>query len=114
MDDNSRSLNRRYEIAAWGVFFIWLGVTSLLPFPKGTGTLGVGLILLGLNAARYLNHVPMSNFTIGLGIIAVVLGAFDMLRAIFRLPFELPVFPILLIVLGAVMLWRELTRRQAS
>ena len=114
MDDTSRSLNRRYEVAAWGVFFIWLGVTSLFPFANGAGTLGIGVILLGLNVVRYLNHVPISNFTVSLGILAIVLGAFDMMRAIFRLPLELPVFPILLIVLGAVLLWRELSRRQAS
>ncbi len=112
--DDTRTLNRRYEVAAWGVFFIWLGITSLFRFPDGAGTFGVGMILLGLNAVRYLNHVPTSNFTIGLGIIAIVLGAFDLVRAIFHLPFELPVFPILLIVLGAVLLWREFTRQKES
>jgi hypothetical protein len=114
MDENSRTMNRRFEIAAWGVFFIWLGVTSLFRFPDGAGTFGIGLILLGLNAARYFSHIPTSNLTIALGVLALVLGAFDIARAIFSLSIELPVFPILLIVLGAVMLWRELARRQAS
>ena len=114
MDDNTRALNRRYEVAAWGVFFIWLGITSLFRFADGAGTFGIGQILLGLNAARYLNKIPTSNFTIGLGLIAVVLGGFDLMRAIFRLPFELPLFPILLIVLGVVLLWRELARRKES
>ena len=110
--DDTRALNRKFEIAAWGVFFIWLGITSLFRFHDGIGTFGIGLILLGLNAVRYLNHVPTSNFTVALGGLAIVIGGFDAMRSIFRLPFELPLFPILLIVLGAVMLWRELSRRK--
>jgi len=67
------------------------------------------VILLGLNVARRQSGVPASGFTITLGILALVLGGLELAGAILHLPFELPVFAILLIVLGASMLVRELS-----
>ncbi len=109
---DTRSLNRRYETIAWGAFFIVLGVTSLIPgLPPGFGTLGVGVILLGLNLARYLSQIPTSSFTVVLGIIAICLGLADIARALINPAIELPVFPILLIVIGVIWLVRGATRR---
>lgn len=111
MDEQQRALNRKYETIAWGSFFIVWGLTSLFRFlPEGTGTVLIGCILLGLNIARAYSHLPTSNFTIVLGIIALVLGGFEIVRAVFNLPFELPVLAILLIILGIILLERELLR----
>ncbi len=111
MDEQQRVLNRRYETIAWGAFFIWWGLTTLFSFlPEGIGTIGVGLILLGLNDARYFTKIPMSMFTLTIGVLAVVLGGLEALRAILRLPFEMPTLPLLLIVLGVIVLVREMTR----
>lgn len=113
MNEQQRALNKKYETIAWGAFFIVWGLTSLLKFlPDGTGTVAIGLILLGLNVARYSSQLPTSGFTITLGVIAVVLGGLDVLRTTLRLPFELPVFAILLIVLGVALLGRELFFRK--
>lgn len=109
---DTRTLNKRYETVAWGAFFILLGTTSLIPgVPSGLGTLGIGVILLGLNLARYLSQIPTSGFTITLGIIALVLGAADLLRALLRLQVDLPLFPLLLIVIGVIWLVRGVVRR---
>jgi hypothetical protein len=63
--EDARVLNRKYETIAWGAFFIWLGVTNLLRgLPEGTGALGIGVILLGLNLARYVRNIPTSGVTI--------------------------------------------------
>ncbi len=107
--DNIQVTNRTFERLAWGAFFIWWGITELFHFlPAGTGAVGFGLILIGLNAARSLNGVPTSGFTITLGILALVWGGLELAGAVLALPFELPVFAILLIVLGVIMLAREL------
>lgn len=109
--DNLQTLNRRLEAIAWGAFFVWWGVTELFPsLPEGIGAIGIGVILLGLNAARSMNSIPASGFTTTLGILALALGALELLRLVLRLPFELPVFGILLIVLGMIFLGRELGR----
>ena len=109
--DNVQRLNHKFEAIAWGAFFIWWGFTELFPFiPDGIGAVGIGLILLGLNAARSQNGIPTSGFTTTLGILALVLGGLELARPMFRLPFELPVFAICLIVIGMVFLVREFGR----
>ncbi len=110
--DTIRTSNNRYEMAAWGALFIWWGITTLLPsLPHGTGAIGIGLILLGLNAARWLSGIPVKAFTTTLGILALVLGGLEMANAVLRLPFELPIFAILLIALGLILLAREILHR---
>ncbi len=107
--DNLTRLNRSFEVAAWGALFIWWGITELVKFmPNGSGAIGIGLILLGLNAARSFNKIPVSAFTTALGILALVWGGLELAGAVLSLPFELPVFAILLIVLGVIVLSREL------
>lgn len=109
--DDKRALNRRYETIAWGAFFIVWGLTSLFRFvPEGVGAIGIGLILLGLNAARYFTGIPTSGFTLFLGTIALVVGLAEMLRDVLRLQMEVPVFPLLLIVIGVIWLARGMLR----
>ena len=76
-DSGKTALNKRLESIAWGLFLIMLGGFALVPdsiTPKGTWALGVGLIMLGLNAARYILKIRMSGFTTVLGILSVVGG----------------------------------------
>lgn len=109
--DDARVINRRYETIAWGAFFIWLGITNLIKgFPEGASAIGIGIILLGLNAARSLSHIPTSGFTIALGIIALVWGAAGLLRTLLNLQIDLPFFPLLLIAIGLIWLVRGVTR----
>ena len=101
---------RDFDAIAWGVFFILWGVTELFPaLPNGTGALGIGLILLGLNAARHLAGLPTSSFTIAVGILALVWGGLDLAGVLLSLPFEIPVFAILLVVLGVIVLARQVS-----
>jgi hypothetical protein len=107
--DQASIAKRDLTTAAWGALLVWWGVTELIPvLPNGTGLLGIGLILLGLNVARWRYGHPTSGFTITLGILALVWGGLDLAATLLALPFEIPVFAILLLVLGAVLLVRGL------
>ena len=107
--EDTRKSTFDLEAIAWGAFFILWGITELLPsLPKGTGTVGIGLILIGINLAQLWQGQPISGFTTTLGILALLLGGLELARPLLHLPFELPVFAILLIVLGVIMLTREL------
>ena len=116
MTDRLFSSNCKFEMVAWGLLLIWWGLADgdfgLLPSrPAGTGWIGVGLILLGLNAARSLNRIPASGFTITLGVFALVLGGLKLTRWVLGLPaIEISLFPILLVALGILLLVRELLR----
>jgi hypothetical protein len=108
----SQLSERDYSAIAWGALFVWWGLTVLLPgLPDGAGALGVGLILLGVNAARALNRLPVPGLTTTLGILALVLGGLELANAALQLPFDLPVFAILLLTLGTILLGREALRQ---
>ena len=81
IDDQKSALNKRLENGAWGLFLIMLGGFMFVPeqiIRGGWWSIGVGLILLGLNVARYFNNLRMSGFTTFLGIISVIGGILDL------------------------------------
>ncbi len=109
IDPEKAALNKRLETAFWGLFLIMLGGQFLLKdvnVPNGTWDVGIGLIFLGLNAARYFNGLKMSGFTTFLGILALVGGLAQM---IFK--FDLG-GALLLIVLGAYLILKPWFEKQ--
>jgi len=100
-DADKAALNKRLEGIGWGLFLIMLGGFALVPHdlvPKGLWSIGVGVIMLGLNAARYSLRVKMSGFTTILGVIALISGGLELLGR------NNLGGPILLIVLGLYLL----------
>ncbi len=111
LQNEKQSQARDFGTMAWGAFFVWWGVTELFPsLPAGSGPLGIGLILLGLNAARHYSGEPASRFSTSLGILAVIWGGLELAGVMLNLPFEIPVFAILLIALGVMILAPELSK----
>lgn len=111
-----KTLNQRYESAAWGALFLWIGAVWLVPGEhSGMGWLGIGIILLGLNLVRYLHKIPTNWFSITLGAIALVLGAAKLLTwQLLRLHVELEFFPIVLVVIGVTLLIRAAATRERT
>jgi len=78
-----------------------LGGFALVPHTvvaKGFWSIGVGVIMLGLNAARYFLKIKMSGFTTFLGIISLISGVMQLLGM------HTLEGAILLVVLGAYLL----------
>ena len=110
----AQSSKTNFEAISWGALLIWWGITVMIPtLPQGTGALGIGLILIGVNVARSLSGVPISSFSITVGILAMVWGVLELVGVLVNLPFEIPIFAILLIVLGIMVLYPALKSRQA-
>ena len=110
VDPEKAALNKRLETAFWGLFLIMLGGQFLLKnanLPEGIWDVGIGLIFLGLNAARYFNGLKMSGFTTFLGILALVGGLAQML-----FKFDLG-GALLLIILGAYLILKPWFDKQA-
>jgi hypothetical protein len=81
IDPAKAALNKNLETIAWGCFLILLGGFFFVPdtiVKGGIWSLGVGGILLGLNAARYFNGIRMSGFTTFLGIISIAGGILEL------------------------------------
>lgn len=95
------ALNKRLENIGWGLFLIMLGGFALVPdesVPKGLWSIGVGVIMLGLNVTRYFYKIKMSGFTTVLGILALLGGIAELLG------FTSLEGGLLLIILGAYLL----------
>ena len=114
--DNARTSNRDYETVAWGLLLVWWGLrwSLLASLPNGVGLLGTGVILLGLNAVRSLNGIPARNITTILALLALAYGGLSLAREILNLPFEIPVFEILLITFGAFLLVRAFKKPETQ
>ncbi len=73
-----------------------IGELRLIPNTLGgTWLVGIGLIMRGLNVARYFTGIRVHAFSSVLGALALLLGVAELLGL------GLPVLPILLIVIGA-------------
>ena len=114
--EQTKSLNRTYEAVAWGLLLILWGTTILFNFiPFGIGVAGTGLILLGVNLVRSLNHIPAKSDNSVLGILMLVWGGLELARPVLRMVFEFAdldwvIFAILLMGLGLILLLRGIWR----
>ena len=107
IDSEKVALNKRLETMFWGLFLIMLGGWAFIKTaPNGLWSIGVGVILLGLNAARYFNKIKMSGFTTLLGILALIGGFSEMF---FKMDFD---GAILLIILGAYLILKPWFEKQ--
>lgn len=110
--DNTKNLKRKMKRAGWGLLAILWGGTILFDFiPFGAGLIGTGLILLGVNIVRSINHLRPKNDNTVFGILALAWGGLELARPLLRQLFpsadlDWAIFAILLIGLGLVLLIR--------
>lgn len=108
---DKRALDKRLEAIAWALFLIMIGGLGLIPgdqVPEGTWLIGVGIIMLGLNLLRYFYGIRTSGFTIVLGTLALLSGLGDLLGI------DMPVLPIILILIGANIIYKTLREDSAD
>ena len=85
---------------------IWLVPDRFVP--EGTWLIGAAFISFGLNIARYMNQIPISGFSLLLGTAALFIGISDFFRV------NLPLLPILLIIIGAKLLIQPILEKNRS
>lgn len=110
-DTQKTALNKRLEDIAWGLFLIMIGCIWLVPdeqIPPGTWLIGAGLIMLGLNGARYLNGIKASSFTMVLGVVAAAAGLASLAGA------KLPLLAVFLILIGVSVILKPLFEKRSS
>lgn len=105
--ERTQFVNRISETLVWGAIFVWWGVAILLQLPNGMDALGIGVILLGLIAARSLSGLASNGFAITLGIVALAWGVLDLSRSVLHLPLGVGAeYAILFVVVGMTLLAR--------
>ena len=89
----------RIEAIGWGLLLLMTGLLALIPgLPDGTWLVGLGVLMIGLNATRILVGLAPDRFAVILGSGAVVAGLGIMAGI------AVPVFALLLIVCGVAIL----------
>lgn len=90
-----------FDSIGWALFFIWVGAAWLLGFGLGYGLLGVGVLTLGMQTARYFADVKVDGFWIFVGLGFCVAGFWELWNV------AVPLAPIVLIAVGvALLIWR--------
>ncbi len=106
-----QTMNRTFATIGDGALLIWWGISIMIgPITLGMSAIGTGLILLGVNVARWLKGIPTKGSTTAVGIIALAWGALD---TIFDPRVEQS-SAMLLMVVGVVVLASLLPRPQAA
>ena len=106
----SRRSGQRLDEIAMALVLIMTGGLWLAPkamFPEGSWLAGLGLILLGLNATRRVRGLKTSGFGVIVGLIAFAAGIGRIIGQ------ELPLIPVLLIILGAGLILRAAARKES-
>lgn len=88
---------KRFDEIAWALILIMTGALWLAPramFPDGTWLAGAGLVLLGLQTARRIGGARTGGLGILVGLLALAAGAGRIAGL------EVPLIPVLLIILG--------------
>jgi hypothetical protein len=109
-DSEKRIVKRRIDAVGWGLLLIVSGGALLVPDEHLAGVawlIGVGLVLLGAAAVRYLNGIGPGAGNLILGSVALAGG----LAGLFGL--SLPLLPILLILFGASLLVSALLEKES-
>jgi hypothetical protein len=92
---------RQIDAAGWAVFFIWVGVALLAHIPWGWFLVGVGVLVLGAQAARRQMNLKVETSGIVIGLLFLVGGVWELLAL------QWPLIPILLILLGVYLLQKS-------
>jgi hypothetical protein len=103
--------SRTLTTLAWGLFFILIGGAWIYgeTYHIDTGTviaIGVGLILIGLNLARSRIGIRMSNFSLGIGILALLIG----LGRYYGLSVD--ILPLIIILIGLFIIAEAIARKR--
>jgi hypothetical protein len=110
--EDTRKFTFNLETIAWGALFILWGSMAMFKFlPDGTGALGIGLILIGLNIARAMTKQPINGFTTTIGILSLLAGGLKIASSYLYFSFEIPVVAILLLALGMILLGGALKKK---
>lgn len=113
--NNTEALDKNLEAIGWGSIFIWWGFAELIQkLPDGIGLIGIGLTLLALNAVRLFKGIPARSFSILVAVLALVWGVLELANVVLHLPYEIPIFAVLLIVLGSMIIGREVVQMKRA
>ena len=104
---NTVVVAHKLDAAAWGLFFVWVGIALIAGLGWGLGLLGVGVITLGGQLARKNFGLAVEGFWIVVGLLFALGGVWELLGVQFSLA------PIVLLVAGVALLFNAIRQVKA-
>ncbi len=101
-------VSNRADALGWALALIWIGVAMLANLGWAWLAIGLGAIVLGVQAALRLTHRKASGFWIVCGLVLLAGGLWQLFNL------TLPLTPLLLIMLGVGVLLNALRGRPAE
>jgi hypothetical protein len=95
---NAQVVAHKLDAAAWGLFFVWVGVALIANISWGLGLLGVGVIMLGVQVARKNFGLALEGFWVVVGLLFVLGGVWELLGVRYSL------VPMVSIIAGVALL----------
>lgn len=102
---DQRGALERLDAVAWGLFFLWIGIALLTNLSWGVGLLGVGIIVLGAQAARRYMALSLEAFWVVVGVLFVMGGVWELLSV------RVGMIPVVCIAAGVLLLVSALRRK---
>ena len=99
----ARHLSRQLESAAWGLFFLWMGIAWFSGIGWYWGMVGVGVIFLGEAIIQFHRNLSVSPMAVLFGLLFFTGGLWGISTA----PFAL--LPVLFVLFGIAMVIRAIT-----
>ena len=92
-------LGNKLDAVSWSLFFIWMGIVMITDAPKSAALIGIGVVILGAQAARRYYQMSLERFWIIVGLLFFFGGLWDM--------FDLnaPFGAFILLAIGALILF---------
>ncbi len=106
MTEDTQVALQKMDAIAWGLFFVWVGIALLANLSWGIGLLGVGVIVLGGQAARKYLALSFEAFWVIVGVLFVLGGIWELFHV------RVGLIPIVCIVAGVVLLLSALRGKQ--
>jgi len=88
----------KLSTVGWSLFLIWVGIALLMKLDSSIGLLGVGFITLLVQGARKCFNLKLEGFWIVIGLLFVIGSLWEIYKP------NLPLVPVLLIVVGVALL----------
>lgn len=104
---------QRLNAVGWGSFLIWMGISFLANLSWATVLIGVGIIIVAGQLARYFFRLPVERSWLVIGILLLAWVGLNLLQHRFDGPF-LPgdFLPFLFIVAGIALIVSVLFRKR--
>jgi len=83
-----------FSVVSWSLYCIWVGFAWLMGISLGWILLGVGVLMLAMQAARRVSRVKADGFWIIVGIALLMGGLWELWGA------AIPLLPVVLIAAG--------------